>query len=518
MIPFEGASLRGRLLLWIGALLVLILSGFGVTAYQLNRREQMAELDERLARWVASLVRDVRGPYGPGSGGNSPPQGFRPPPREESTLNRNPEETVNDSPLFPTRFERAREGREPPSSFGRDPGRPRRISLSSENREVFAGSGPSDPYFQIWSREGFVMGTSGFVPDGLQRPPSSGASAGVTSFTRHGYREAFYVTERGDQVLVGILQAPQMEGARRFGVWLVVAGTLVLVIGVGGAGWLVSRAIKPVEEIAAAATRISQGTLTDRIDANGMPRELARLAAVLNRSFSKLASTLEDQKRFTADASHELRTPLAVMITEAQSTLARERSVADYREALEGCLDTAQRMRRLTDMLLQFARFDAGQEEMARQHVDLAEVVEGCVERLRPLAEKQHLTLVVDLQPTDVLGDTLRLVQVVTNLVQNAIHYTPARGSVQVSLETAHAQVQLKVVDTGIGISATDLPRVFDRFFRADRARSGGEGRTGLGLAISQAIVQAHGGRIVVESTLGVGTCFTVHLPREKTV
>ncbi len=175
-------------------------------------------------------------------------------------------------------------------------------------------------------------------------------------------------------------------------------------------------------------------------------------------------------------------------------------------------------MRRLTDMLLQFARFDAGQEEMVRQPVDFTELVEGCVERLKPLAEGQHLNLVLNLQPTEVLGDTLRLAQVVINLVQNAIQYTPAGGSVSVMVESTSAGTHLKVADTGIGISATDLPRVFERFFRADRARSGGEGRTGLGLAISQAIIQAHGGRIAVESTFGVGTCFTVHLPRAETI
>ncbi|HRE84421.1 MAG TPA: HAMP domain-containing protein, partial [Opitutaceae bacterium] len=327
---FGEDSLRGRLLIWIGVLLLLILSGFGITAYQLNRREQMAALDERLTRWIASLVRDVRGPGGTGSAGNPPP-GFRPPPREESRLSRNQEETWGESQISPSRVERSRESREPQSPPWRDPGRPRRINLSSENRDLFASSEPSAPYFQIWSREGNLLGASGFLPQGWDRPMSSGASAGVMSFTRQGYREAFYVTERGDHVLVGILQAPQMEGARQFGVWLVVAGIFVLAIGVGGASWLVTRAIKPVEEIAAAATRISQGTLNERIDATGMPRELARLAEVLNRSFSALAHTLEDQKRFTADASHELRTPLAVMITEAQSTLARERSLGDYR-------------------------------------------------------------------------------------------------------------------------------------------------------------------------------------------
>ena len=164
--------------------------------------------------------------------------------------------------------------------------------------------------------------------------------------------------------------------------------------------------------------------------------ELGRLTGVLNSTFAQLESAFVPQRQFTADAAHELRTPLAVMITEAQTTLSRERTAAKYRETVEVCLDAAQRMRRLTGLLLQLARLEAGSDESPRANVDLAEVARDCVERLRPLVGQRAVRIHCDLQPAPVFSGEDRLSQVVTNLLTNAVRYNKTGGQVRLKTFT----------------------------------------------------------------------------------
>jgi heavy metal sensor kinase len=319
----------------------------------------------------------------------------------------------------------------------------------------------------------------------------------------------------GECALVGRSLTVDWSNSRRFGWWLALAGLAVLALGLGSGGWLVSRAIRPVEDISAAASRISAGNLAERIPVKDEGSELGRLARVLNSTFARLEAAFAQQKQFTADASHELRTPLAVVIAETQTTLARERSPAEYRETVQTCLDAAQEMRRLTESLLQLARFDAGQEVMNRQPFDLAETVRAAVERIRPLAVERGLKLVCETVPATVRGDADRLQQVVTNLLANAIHYNRPAGEIHVTIASDNAGAVLAVRDTGPGIPAEDLPHIFERFYRGDKSRTHSQGRvgSGLGLAICKAIVEAHAGAIEVICPAGGGTTVTVRLP-----
>jgi heavy metal sensor kinase len=287
----------------------------------------------------------------------------------------------------------------------------------------------------------------------------------------------------------------------------------VLALGLGGGWLLVTRALQPVEEISATASRISLGNLSERINAANTENELGRLDGVLNSTFAKLESAFAQQKHFTADAAHELRTPLAVIITEAQSTLARERSASEYRETVEGCLETAQQMRQLTQALLELARFDANQEPLCHEPFDLAEQSRACVELVRPLANQRGLQINCNLQPAMVPGDSRRLGEVVANLLSNAVQFNKDQGEIRVETSLQDEFAILTVADTGQGITAEDLPRVFERFYRADKSRSRSSGHSGLGLAICKAIVDAHGGTIEASSQPGVGTTFTVRLP-----
>ena len=282
----------------------------------------------------------------------------------------------------------------------------------------------------------------------------------------------------------------------------------------GGGWWVATRAIRPVEDISAAASRISAGSLSERINVADTDSELGRLAGVLNSTFARLEAAFAQQKQFTADASHELRTPIAVLISEAQTALARERSAAEYRETVEGCLDTAQQMRRLTHSLLELARYDAGQEPLERGPFDLAERARACVELIGPLARERGIQIHADLLPAETLGDVDRLGQVIINLLTNAIYYNRPNGEVRVGARLENGAAVLTVADTGQGIAPEDLPHIFERFYRGDKSRARAEGRSGLGLAIGKAIVTAHGGSLEVSSQLRVGTTFTVKLPR----
>ena len=410
-------------------------------------------------------------------------------------------------------------GRPKPPPFGgerKDPFGPRDFEISPEIASLFDPTGTKAFYFTVWSRDGAMFKRSSNAPADVTLPQRlDNTDTRTYARTRDGYREAFHFTELADCVLAGRSISTDLDAMRRFKLWLLAAGGTVLAFGLGGGWWLTSRAIRPVDDISAAASRISEGNLSERINVADTDSELGRLASVLNSTFARLEAAFAQQTQFTADASHELRTPLAVIISEAQTTLARERSAAEYRESIAVCLDAAQQMRRLAESLLQLARFDAGQEPIRRSAVDLAENARVCVGRIGPLAKERGINIHCDLGPAETCGDADRLGQLITNLLTNAIHYNKPNGEIRVSTRSENGSAVLTVTDSGQGIAAEDVPHVFERFYRADKSRSRAEGRSGLGLAICKAIVDSHGGTIDVSSQLGAGTTFTVRLPAD---
>jgi len=508
-------SIRWRMQLWLAFLLVCILSGFGVTAYQLHRTNLFQQIDEGLTRRVAALAADVRGlpplgelrgrlPFGTNRAPSLNGFDFGPPPK------RPPLEPGQGWPFPRPPGPEPRGRRGGPAEYFES----REIRLSPQTGNLFDDSEAKAWYFRVWSRSGSVLKSSTNAPAGLPRPERIPAEQSVSHRTREDAREAFQITEIGECVLVGRSITADLEALRRFAGLLVAVGGAVLALGFGGGWVLTSRALRPVEDISAAASRISAGNLSERINVADTDNELGRLAGVLNSTFARLEAAFAQQKQFTADASHELRTPLAVLISEAQTTLARERSPAQYREAMETCLDTAQQMKRLTQSLLELARYDAGQEILERNRVDLAERARLCVELVEPLARERGIHIHGDFAPATVQGDADRLGQVILNLLTNAIQYNKDHGEVRIATRLDPDAVVLTVADTGQGISAEDLPHVFERFYRADQSRARACGHSGLGLAIGKAIVDAHGGSITVSSQPDVGTTFTVRLPR----
>jgi heavy metal sensor kinase len=300
---------------------------------------------------------------------------------------------------------------------------------------------------------------------------------------------------------------------RSFAFILAGAGAAVLALGLGGGWWIATHAIRPVEAISAAASRISAGHLSERINVADTDGELGQLAVTLNSTFARLDAAFAQQRQFTADASHELRTPLAVLISEAQTTLAHQRTAEEYRETVEACLETAQQMRRLTESLLELARLDAGQAQIQRQPFDLAASARACVELIQPLADARGIQILCAFEPGKILGDDARVRQVVTNLLTNAIQYNQAQGKIQVRTWVESGHVILTVTDTGPGIAPEDLPHIFKRFYRSDKARTSARGRSGLGLAICKTVVDEHLGSIEATNQPGAGAAFTVRLP-----
>ena len=368
-------------------------------------------------------------------------------------------------------------------------------------------------YYAVWLPDGSLQKRSTNATENLTLPALAGTNERQSARTRGTLREVFRFTNTGRCVLVGRSIATDLADLQHQAWWLALAAGAVLALGLAGGWWVTSQAIRPIKDISATADRIATGDLSQRINIARTKNELGQLAGTLNSTFARLEAAFAHQRQFTADASHELRTPIAVLISETQTALARRRTAEEYHETIEACLTTAQQMRQLTESLLELARLDAGHGPADRVLLNLAENARACIEQIHPLADARGIRINASLSPAYTRGHDVQLNQVITNLLANAIHYNRPNGEIHVSTCEESGGAVLLVADTGPGIAAEDLPNIFDRFYRADKARSRVEGRTGLGLAICKAIVTAHGGTIEVKSTPGTGSEFKITLP-----
>lgn len=298
---------------------------------------------------------------------------------------------------------------------------------------------------------------------------------------------------------------------------MLVVTPMLLLVSIGFAWIIAGRSFQPIDRMVDQMEAIRDGkSLHRRLNIGQAGQELARLATTLNEMIERLETSFGALRRFTADASHELKTPLAVMRVDVERAMSPTSSATEQAVALEEALQQVTLMADLVDSLLTLARADEGRFDLYREPVQLHAMVREVVETARLLGEEGDLTIDAPvIEDADVLGDATRLRQLMLNLVINAIKYTPREGSVTIALTCGEEIVTFTVTDTGIGISAADLPHVFERFWRADRVRSRGSERAGfgLGLAICQWIAQAHGGVLTVQSRLLRGSTFTVTLP-----
>lgn len=486
-------SIKWRLQIWYGLVLVAVLAGFGVTAWQLERGRIFRRADDELLRRFGILAEAAHPP--PRLRGRGGP--FEGPP------DRLPGDPPEDNFIPPRTFAL------PPQAVG-----------------LFDANDPNHFYFIIEGGDGRVIAHSENVPEkeiefqhqfhrGSERRDPRGSvpdgPAPHASLIASHARGIFRRLPSGEAIFVGCSVEPELRELNVVEFTLAAVGGGILLLGLAGGWWIAGRAIRPVQDIGAAAVKISAGNLSQRISTAETESELGQLAGVLNSTFARLEAAFTQQQQFTSDAAHELRTPVSVMLTQTQSALSRERSAAEYRETIEACQRAARRMRRLIESLLELARLDAGQEPLKRLQFDLSKIVRDGVELVKPLADERGVKIICELAPLKIVGDAERLAQVITNLLTNAIQYNKPGGEVRVTLAPENQVAALSVSDTGIGIAPEDLPRVFERFYRADKSRS--TGGNGLGLAISKAIVEAHGGIIQATQLAGSGTAFTVRMP-----
>ena len=314
-----------------------------------------------------------------------------------------------------------------------------------------------------------------------------------------------------------VVAAPLVDvdrSVQRLRLLLLVAGPIALALA-GGGGWLLTRAaLRPVDRMTEQAGAIGADRLGDRVSVPDAADELTRLAGTLNGMLERIERGVIEQRRFVADASHELRTPLAVMRAELEVALRDHDPAAAASEVLDSTAEEVARMSKIVDDLLTLAHRDENRLELLLEPVNPGQVATAVAAQLRPLAERAGVQLSVEAPAVaPVVADRARLTQVVTNLVDNAVKYTGAGGSVQVRVQDKADGAELAVTDTGPGIAPEHLPRVFDRFYRLDAARTRSRGGSGLGLAICRELVEAHGGRMRAESVPGAGSTFTFAVP-----
>jgi heavy metal sensor kinase len=290
---------------------------------------------------------------------------------------------------------------------------------------------------------------------------------------------------------------------------------LIVALAIGGGYLLMRGALRPVDEIRQKAAQITSRNLSQRLPVVHTGDELERLATDLNRMIARLEESFLQINRFSADASHELRTPLTVLQGELEAIAQKGQSLPeDVRDTIGSALEETQRLAKIVESLLAISRLEAGEARVQPVRLDFAELARTTADQMKLLAEEKHISIICDAtDPLEVEADPSRLKQVVVNLLDNAIKYTPEGGNISISIARRDDHAVLEVADRGLGISADDLPHVFERFYRADKARSRQMGGTGLGLSIVRSICQAHGGRVTVNSAEGRGSLFRVELP-----
>src|SRR5438067_4948613 len=290
---------------------------------------------------------------------------------------------------------------------------------------------------------------------------------------------------------------------------------LIVALAISGGYVLMRRALRPVDEIRQKAAQISSRNLSERLPVVRTGDELERLATDLNRMIERLEESFHQINRFSADASHELRTPLTVLQGELEAIAQKGQTLPeDVRDTIGSALEETQRLAKIVENLLAISRLEAGEARVQPVRLDFAELARTTADQMKLLAEEKRISLASDgREPVEVEADPSRLKQVVVNLLDNAIKYTPEGGNVSIYVTRRDHRAILEVADTGLGISANDLPHIFDRFYRADKARSRQMGGTGLGLSIVRSICLAHGGQVTVNSTEGRGSLFRVVLP-----
>jgi signal transduction histidine kinase len=376
----------------------------------------------------------------------------------------------------------------------------RMIRISSGDEVYYASGRPND---------------GAFDPANVERPTGDGERRFIRAGDLFLYQRSYKAAD-GRAVLVESGQSGDLMGVveHRLGESVFLGLPILLIIAAAGGYMLVQRALSPVEGMIDAAEALTFNSPRKRLPLAGTEDRIDALGRTLNRMLERLDGSYQHASRFSADAAHELRTPLAIMRGELE-LLATQDMPEHMQLAVGNILGETARLGQIVESLIAMAQMDSVAGKRAHLAVDLHALAAETIDQMRLLADEKNITVTA---PTGIhalaAGDRDRLKQVLVNLIDNAIKYTPEGGSVGISCRVTDDSIAVEVADSGIGIPRDDLPRVFERFYRVDKARSRELGGTGLGLSIVKHLVQSIGGQIAVTSRVGAGSQFTVTLPR----
>jgi len=381
------------------------------------------------------------------------------------------------------------------------------VRLSRQDGEVwYVSAPPKDQTFDpttlpppVWPKQ----------VEGVRKAPLvGGRKMLITMHVVKGPQADAYLVETG---------APMDQVQADLRKWLLLLLAMLPVVGVVafGGGWLlIKRALLPVDRIAGSAERISSQNLSERLPVAQTGDELERLSIALNRMIDRLDSAFQYSRRFVADASHELRTPLTVLRGELESIVQQPSLASEWRERLGSALEEVERLANIVEGLFAISRLDAGEAAAEWVKFDLGRLAAATADQMSLLGEDKNIKVnCAAAKDIWVEGDRARVKQVVVNLLDNAIKYTPAGGMVDLMVKAQESKAFLEVIDNGIGIPPEALPHIFERFFRVDDARGRDLGGAGLGLSIVRSICVAHHGRVEALSTPGQGSIFRVEFP-----
>ncbi|MDT5269598.1 MAG: hypothetical protein QOH49_1784 [Acidobacteriota bacterium] len=473
--------MRSRLTLWYTCVLALVLVVFATAAYAYLARAVRERTDQSLADTVHSLVLNFTAEF-----------------EEDQTDDNAAEEVVRDFQLVD-----------------------RQALIFDERGRVTASSavpaGASKR--QAWPDATAFSNSLAGLTESAQK---SGRDYSTIPFREDGIRAcAASASSHGRTFIVVVAQSlhEQEEGLEQVRRAFYVAVPLALLFAGLGGYFLARKSFAPVVEMGERAALINAANLGARLPVGRERSELGRLARTFNELLARLDVSFEQQRRFMADASHELRTPVAIVCGESEVALSQAaRSSEEYRESLTILHDEGRRLTRIVEDLFTLARADAGQYGLAPVTFYLDETVAECVRAVRSLATQHRIGLRCEYDGGELplRGDEGLVRRMILNLLDNAIKYTPAGGEVQVELAREAKGYTIRIIDTGAGIPEEARPHIFERFYRADRARSrdgGAGGGAGLGLSIASWIAEAHGGCVTLERTGERGSAFCITLP-----
>jgi heavy metal sensor kinase len=405
----------------------------------------------------------------------------------------------------------------------------KKSQLSNAGSEIEARYAPglNDRFVRVSRQDGEVVYLSSappsfsFSPATLPPPvwPSNPEAARRVSL---GNRREMLLTghsvavQGGERYLVetGALLDEVQQDLRQWLILLIAGLPVVAAIAIAGGYFLINRALKPVDQIAATAERIGSHNLSQRLPVANTGDELERLSITLNHMIHRLEEAFQHSRRFMADASHELRTPLTVLRGELETFVQEPGLSSEMRERLGSALEELERLVNIVEGLFAISRLDAGDAQAESVKFDLGKLASSTSDQMSLLGEDKNIKITcAAANDVWIEGDRARMKQVVVNLLDNAIKYTPQGAAVGLNVRTRDGKAVLEVTDNGIGIPTDSLPRVFERFYRVDEARSRELGGAGLGLSIVKSICAAHHGHVEASSAPGQGSVFRVELP-----